>query len=303
MAQILVLSKIPRPSLIHSLSLAHPQCKFVPVLPETAVVPAGSDAIIHWGADRPQLRRAIEASSATCRWFHTAFAGLDGVLPEVLDCPGVLTNGKGVFSSSLAEWVLFAILSHAKNARALEANKRAKVYAYDTTVNREVRDMSVAIVGYGDIGVAVAGITKAVGMRVVPVTRTQGQYTATDFVVAALPSTPETRHFFDRRAFQSFKPGAFFINVGRGSTVDEEALVESLRSGHLSGAALDVFETEPLPPSSPLWDLENVIISPHRADHTDRADEDVTALIKDNVNRFLEGHPLRNIVKDRARGY
>jgi phosphoglycerate dehydrogenase-like enzyme len=120
--------------------------------------------------------------------------------------------------------------------------------------------------------------------------------------VDVLPGTRETRHLFDARAFAAMRPGARFLNVGRGSTVDEEALVDALRSGRLSGAALDVFEQEPLPAGSPLWDLPHVVVFPHMSGDYAGWRESVVELFLENLTRFVRGEPLRNVV-DKRLGY
>jgi phosphoglycerate dehydrogenase-like enzyme len=118
-----------------------------------------------------------------------------------------------------------------------------------------------------------------------------------DYVAVTLPGTPETRHLIDADAIAAMKPGAYFANVGRGSVVDEGAIVEALRSRHLSGAALDVFEVEPLPQESPLWELDNVIISPHSTDNLPELTNKLqTDLFCENLRRYLEGEPLANVL-------
>ncbi len=118
---------------------------------------------------------------------------------------------------------------------------------------------------------------------------------ACDIVVNVLPLTPDTRHFFDAQAFAAMKPSAYFINIGRGATVDEHALISALQQGHLAGAALDVFAEEPLPPDSPLWDMENVIISPHISAFSTRYDDRAIELFIANLQRYLKGAPLFNV--------
>jgi phosphoglycerate dehydrogenase-like enzyme len=120
-----------------------------------------------------------------------------------------------------------------------------------------------------------------------------------DFVVDAMPLTPQTRHLFDAAAFAAMKPTARFINVGRGATVDERALVEALSAGRLAGAALDVFEQEPLPPDSPLWDMEQVIVFPHMSGDVEGWEADFANVFYDNVGRWLRGEPLHNVVDKR----
>jgi phosphoglycerate dehydrogenase-like enzyme len=123
-----------------------------------------------------------------------------------------------------------------------------------------------------------------------------------DYVVIALPLTSETVHFVGEAELRAMKPGAYLVNIARGPIVDEEVLIQALREGWIAGAGLDVFEEEPLPSDSPLWDMENVLISPHVAGFTPRYDERAVALFAENLRRYVEGEPLLNLV-DKARGY
>ncbi|HZC18094.1 MAG TPA: D-2-hydroxyacid dehydrogenase, partial [Rubrobacteraceae bacterium] len=171
------------------------------------------------------------------------------------------------------------------------------------------------VVGTGSIGRAVAVRARPFSVRLVGVKRTvheddaawgyadelyatqdlQAALREANYVVVTLPGTPEAHHLLDAEAFSAMKEGAYLVNVGRGEVVDEGALVEALKSGHLSGAALDVFEEEPLPEGSPLWDLKNVIISPHSAASVPgRADDLLVDLFSNNLRRYLNGEPLVN---------
>jgi phosphoglycerate dehydrogenase-like enzyme len=123
-----------------------------------------------------------------------------------------------------------------------------------------------------------------------------------DVVVGVLPAIPTTRHLFDETAFAAMRPSARFVNVGRGSTVDERALAEALASGRLAGAAIDVFEEEPLPQDSPLWEMPNVVVSPHASANFAGWRETLVELFVENLQRYVSGRPLRNVV-DKARGY
>ncbi len=176
---------------------------------------------------------------------------------------------------------------------------------------------TLCVVGTGSIGRAIAGRARPFGMRVVGVKRTVSEddpawehadelyvtdrlhdaLGGADYVALALPGTPETQHLVDAEAISAAKPGAYFVNVGRGAVVDEGALAEALEGGHLSGAALDVFEVEPLPEESPLWELENVVISPHSTDNlpelTNRLQTD---LFCENLRRYLDGEALLNVL-------
>jgi phosphoglycerate dehydrogenase-like enzyme len=160
----------------------------------------------------------------------------------------------------------------------------------------ELRDTTVLVVGLGEIGREVARLAEAFGMRVLSVRRSEGNLDEllpqADAIVVTLPLTDETRGLIDRSRIARMREGAVFVNVGRGAVVDEEALIDALESGRLRGAALDVFAHEPLPPTSPLWDLENVIVSPHTAALSVRENERVVELFAENLRRYLAGEEL-----------
>jgi phosphoglycerate dehydrogenase-like enzyme len=254
------------------------------------------------------------------RWLHARSAGVDRVIvPEVLDHPLVLTNGRGVFSAALAEFVLAALLFFAKDLPRLVRSQEAAVWdPYDMEM---LEGRTVGIVGYGDIGRAVAERLSPFGARVLALRRRPdvaekdprvsevlppeqlGDLLArSDDVVVAAPLTPQTRGLVGREALASMRPSAVLINVGRGPVVDEAALVAALEQRRLRGAALDVFETEPLPPGHAFWRLPNVLLSPHCADHVPGWIEAAMHLFLRNLDLFRRGEPLLNVV-DKARGY
>ncbi len=211
-----------------------------------------------------------------------------------------------------------ALLQHAKDLGRLQREKREK--AWNQTSVGTLEEKTLCIVGLGNIGREVAVRARSFGMRIVGVKRTVREDDAAwnyadelyrnedlrdvlgeaDYVVAALPGTPETHHLISAESVRTMKSGAYFVNIGRGSTVDESALIEALREGHLSGAALDVFETEPLPEESPLWELENVIVSPHSTDMVpELINESQTDLFCENLQRYLAGEYLVNVLDKR----
>ena len=249
------------------------------------------------------------------RWIQASFAGVGDVIERtgLQDTDVVVTRASGVYSGPLAEFVMMALLAHVKDLGHLQRNKAEKRWrqVYTDTLHGK----TLCVVGMGSIGRAVAVRARPFGMRVVGVKRTVHEddaawgnadelYTTRDlhaalreaeYVVVTLPSTPETYHLLDAEAISTMKQGAYLVNVGRGKVVDEGALIEALRSGHLSGAALDVFEEEPLPEGSPLWDLENVIISPHStASVPGLTNELLVELFCNNLRRYLNGEPLIN---------
>ena len=255
------------------------------------------------------------------RWLQGSMAGAGEVSARanLQDTDVTVATASGVFSSSLAEFVLAGLLSHAKVLDSLRRDKHEKLWREDA-VSETLRDKTLCIVGMGSIGRAIAGLAKPFGMRILGVKRTIREddparehaddlYTTehlrdalgeADYVVVTLPSTPETEHLLDEGAIRSMKPGAYFVNVGRGKVVDEGVLVEALEDGHLSGAALDVFEEEPLPEESPLWELGNVIISPHATDNVPALTNLMLAdLFCDNLCRYMAGEDLLNVLDKR----
>lgn len=253
------------------------------------------------------------------RWVHSRWAGLDGLLfPALAESPVLLTNSRGVFSRTLAEFSIGAILHFAKDFARMRRQQVAR--RWEPFVVEEVHGRVLGILGYGDIGRAVAQRAKALGMRVVALRRNEAPsdplvdetfaledrlrvVARSDYLVLALPLTPETRGLIGAAEIAAMKPSAVLINVGRGPTVDEPALVAALQAGRIRGAALDVFAEEPLPARSPLWGLDNVLLSPHTADRTTTWLDQAMALFLENLRRFRAGEPLRNVVEDKRRGY
>lgn len=249
------------------------------------------------------------------RWIQGSMAGAGEVAGKagLLETDVTVTTASGVYSGPLAEFALMAMLQHAKRLNRLREEKAAKLWRQGISGTLETK--TLCVVGLGNIGRAVAVRARPFGMRVVGVKRTvreadeawnyaddlhetadlNAALGEADYVVLTLPGTPETRHLLDTKALAAIKPGAYFVNIGRGAVVDEAALVEALRSGRLSGAALDVFEEEPLPKESPLWEMKNVILSPHSTDVVPEIINTLqTDLFHDNLRRYLAGEPLVN---------
>jgi phosphoglycerate dehydrogenase-like enzyme len=256
------------------------------------------------------------------RWIHSMSAGVEQILfPELVNSDIPLTNARGVFKRSLAEFALLGMLYFAKSVpRLLEQQRERK---WDTFMVDWMVDRRVAIVGYGEIGRECALLAKALGACILatrrrpelldgdrildkafPLNGLHDMLREADYVVLAAPNTPETKHMISDAAFAAMKPNAVLINVGRGSVVDEAALVRALEKKQIAGAALDVFETEPLPPASPLWSMANVLISPHCTDRTKDPDWLDLAMRRfvTNFHHFIKGEPLEFLVDKRA-GY
>ena len=281
---------------------------------------AAKDAtvILQWSGSR-ELLLAWFGMSKKVRWIHSKAAGLDNLLfAELVESEILLTNGRGVFSPSLGEFVLAVILYFAKDFRRMIRNQMAAVWEpFDV---EEISGQTVGILGYGDIGRAVATRVHAMGMRVLATKRhvpastdplverfykpeeRREMMARSDYIVATAPLTEETRHMISDAEFAVMKSTAVVINVGRGPVIDEAALLRALTTKRIKGAGLDVFEHEPLPAGSPLYKLENVLLSPHCADHTADWQDQAMRFFLAQYARFEMGEPLENVVNKRL-GY
>jgi len=278
-----------------------------------------ADAILSWGAKRDVMEYLLSATPKL-RWIHSRSAGLDSLLfPSLVESPVPLTNGRGVFSQSLGEFVLAAMLFFAKDFRRMIRNQQAGRWEQFNV--HEISGQTMGIVGYGDIGRACAWRAKAMGMRVLAMRRRPEQSAGDpnvervygfdglhdmirecDYVVAAAPLTPETKSLIAAPEFAAMKPSAIILNVGRGPVIDEPAMLEALQSGRIRGAGLDVFTVEPLPAGHPFYSMENVLLSPHCSDNTQDWLEQAMLFFYKNLDRFNKGEPLENVV-DKRSGY
>jgi phosphoglycerate dehydrogenase-like enzyme len=285
---------------------------------EQAAVDAG--VLFNWSGSLA-LFRNVFGICPNLRWVHSRSVGLErSLFPELVDSPVLLTNGSGVFSASLGEFALAAILYFAKDLRRMIRNQTAGVWeAFDVM---PVTGHTVGIIGYGDIGRAIAARVRPLGMTVLALKRHASPTSGTDplveqtysperrmemlsrcdYVVAAAPLTSETRGMIGGPEFAAMKPTAVAINVGRGPVINEEALVSALSNGRIKGAALDVFDQEPLPQGHPFYKLENVLLSPHCADHTPDWLDNAMRFFIEQFRRFRKGEPLLNVV-DKKLGY
>jgi phosphoglycerate dehydrogenase-like enzyme len=270
-----------------------------------------SDALLVWDFASMAVG-AVWPAEHRLRWVHVASAGVDRLLfPELLNSDVTLTNSRGIFDRSIAEYVLGLVLLYAKDlATTVRLQDRRSWQHRDTEV---ISGRDVLVVGAGPIGCHIADLLTSAGMTVRLVARTpRGNVAgidqlpallpAADYVVLSAPLTPASRGLLDEAAFGRMKPGARLINVGRGELVEEAALISALREGRIAGAALDVFAAEPLDPSSPLWSLPGVLISPHMSADFIGWHDALAALFVDNFHRWVAGKPLRNVV-DKQLGY
>ncbi|HEX3902053.1 MAG TPA: D-2-hydroxyacid dehydrogenase [Polyangia bacterium] len=288
---------------------------FARALPNADVVVAGDLTDDHL-AQAPQLR-----------WLSSVAAGLDGIVTPALLARGVaITSASGVHGPNIAEHLMAMILMFTRGMPKLFRAQLGRRWERDSKSRSdgpgELTGKTLLIVGLGRIGEALAARARPFGVQVValkhdlsqrhdagvgvdellPIGALDGALARADHVCLTVPLTPATHHLMDARRLGRMRPGAFLYNISRGAVIDEAALVAALRAGRLGGAGLDVFEEEPLPAGSPLWELENVILTPHVAGTTPLYYQRTAALFADNLERFLSGRPLANQF-DRARGY
>lgn len=286
---------------------------------ELASAMPGADVILNSNFGRDPFAGLFPAATSV-KWVHCLSAGVESMLtPELIASPVPLTNGRGVFRTSLSEWCLGAMLFFSKQTRRLiEQQERGEWGQFDIEL---LEGKTLGVVGYGEIGRATAQLAHAFGMKVIAVRRRTSLSQADplldatyapdqlhqmlaecDFVVVATPNTPETKGMIGAAELARMKKTAVILNVGRGPVIVESALVSVLASGQIRGAALDVFEHEPLPPGHPFFALKNVLLSPHSADHTDDWIHRAMHKFVDNFKLYASGAPLQNIV-DKKAGY
>ncbi len=274
------------------------------------------------------------------RWFQSSSAGIDRVVPTPLwKAPVRITTTSGLHAITVGEYTLGMMIALARDFSGFLKHQRRACWpqtprpAYEQFPGRDLRGATVLIIGYGSIGRQVARLARAVGMRVLAIKRDpsvlldhgytfsgtgdpQGELPErivgpdqllsvlpeAEFIIVAAPATSGTRHLIGVREFAAMRPDAIFINVARGELVDENAMLAALAGRRIAAAGLDVFATEPLPADSPLWRLENVIISPHVAGCSPRYDDYVFEIFAENLRRYVANEPLLNEV-DRHLGY
>jgi len=284
-----------------------------------APVPAAhtdADAMVVWGNPRAQLEDAA-GQLTRLRWVQTLAAGPDAVLAAGFGPEVVITSGRSLHDGPVAEHTLALVLAAARRLNLLVRAQTEHRWAEElgglqpartTDSFRTLSGARVLVWGFGSIaqtlaphlrllGAEVTGVASAAGERagfpVIAAGDVESALPGTDLLIAILPATPATRHAISGERLSLLPPHAWVVNVGRGATLDEAALVEAVREGRLGGAALDVFENEPLPPDSPLWDEPNVIVSPHAAGGRPVG---AAELVGENLAALLAGRPLRNVV-------
>lgn len=273
---------------------------------------------ILYAAGKANLLNAILPRARRLRWIHSLWTGVEGLLtPEMLAHPAQFSNGRGVFRWPLADWVTAVMLHFAFDLGRVIRQQQAGIW--EPFVSGRLEGKTLGIIGYGSIGSAVAERAKVFQMRIealrrkrsaedglvdrhYPRERLTEMIAASDYILAALPLTAETRGMIGAAQIAAMRPSAVFINVGRGPVVDETALLQALESRKIRGAALDVFSVEPLPAGHPFYKMNNVLLSPHTADRVEGFLGPAIDAFRDNLQRFLAGQPLENLV-DKNAGY
>ena len=274
-----------------------------------------AEVIVTWGHN---FREEFLASPSL-RWIHALSAGVEGLLlPPVVEGRILLSNSSGIHGIPIAEHTFALFLSFSRGLYRFGKYQAEKRWQRDVPLS-ELRGKTLGIVGLGRIGLEVARLGNAFGMRVLGVKRNPGQppegvnrvvsmeglelvLKESDFLVLTVPLTPETRGLIGAKELALMKPTAILVNVARGETVDEAALAEALKNGVIAGAGLDVFATEPLPADSPLWQLDNCIITPHCAAQSPQYLSRATDLFCRNLDAYIKGEALPTLVNPQ-RGY
>ncbi len=316
-------------SAVPGVELSDRQCRSTEEV--LATLAGGCDVILTFRVPEDLADRA-----PGLRWIQLLSAGADHTPARVLGDQGLaVTTSSGIHATPIAEYTIASMLAYAHKFHQMIRAQVRREWARSGFMAsiEDVRGRTMGIIGYGSIGRETARLGNALGMRVLALKRDPASrrdpgwcpegvgdpegripekfygpeeceaiLRESDYVSVTLPHTPHTHHFIGAREFAAMKPGAYIVNIGRGEVIDEGAMIEALRTGRIGGAGLDVFEKEPLPATSPLWDMENVILTPHMSGANKDYMEMACALFADNLRRFEKGQPLFNLV-DRALGY
>jgi D-2-hydroxyacid dehydrogenase (NADP+) len=268
------------------------------------------DVMIMFGIE---LRDHMISGAPNLRWIQSLATGVD----HFLRCPSLqpqvlITSGRGIHGPPMREQVVYMMMAVSRDATRQVEDHQHRIWA--RRLWSTLHGKTAAIVGTGIVGAAIGELLKALGMRVIgvsraprkesgfdeimPVDRLLAAAAMADYLINVLPAAPHNLTLFDGAVFAAMKPSAYYISAGRGQTVDEAALIAALREGRIAGAALDVFQTEPLPPDSPFWSLPNIFITPHVGGYIVEYEDLIMPLIIDNMRLFLAGRQgeMRNIV-------
>ncbi len=297
------------------------------VAPQAEIIDAGQERIadeifqadIFCGHPKVPIDWDGVVAQGRLRWIQSSAAGMDHVLvPSVIHSPIILTSASGVLADQVAEHAIALITGWLRGLpRFFRAQLRKEFRRLPT---RDLTGATVGIVGFGGVGRRLAQLLAPFKARILatdlfpvnpppwvealwPADRLNDLLAESDVVVLALALNEDTKRLFSREKLSRFRPHALLVNVARGPIVPHDDLVEALRQGWIAGAALDVTDPEPLPPESPLWDMENVIITPHVGGQSAKRADDITRLFCANLRRFFEGRPLINLLTDKRLGF
>lgn len=324
--QVLVPEQI-RERVTPRLRAIHPATETIPLASEEPPLPNEASVLLRFfpnsaypgrAFDAAALHRAV-AVSPRLEWIHNGMTGMDGVLyPQLVKSSIIVTNGSGAHRHTIAESALSMMLAWAKRHSEHLDNQRQRRWQH--VAHETLRGKQALIIGLGSIGQTIASLCVSFGMQVIGVKKHPAGPPQTgvsrvasphdlhellpraDYVIIAAVLTAETQYLIGEEAFRIMKPTAYLVNIARGAIVDEQALCKALQEGWIAGAGLDVFSQEPLPLSSPLWDLPNVTITPHNAAWSDRVEEEALSIFYENFNRYIHNQPLLNVV-DKEGGY
>lgn len=275
---------------------------------------ADTDILLAWGW---MDIRPLYLAAPNIKWVHALSAGVEKLLlPEIQTSSTILTNSKGIHGIPVSEHVFAMMLSFTRGLNLYI--RQQSQHKWKRVHTDEIHEKTIAIVGLGSIGREIAKKAKCLGMEVVATKREmtaeifvdrlfrpdqlEEMLAIADFVVLALPLIEETKGFFGLKQFEAMKRSAYLINIARGGVIKENDLIQALEQGLIKGAGLDVFEEEPLPETSPLWDMTNVIITPHMAALSPYYLDRAIKLFVDNLARYVQGKEMINVV-DKTKGY
>ncbi len=275
------------------------------------------------------MPKDLEERAPNLKWVQLLSAGADHAMGSLQTSRITMTTASGIHATPIAEYTIASMLAFAHRFHLMIRSQQKHEWlraGFPGTVE-ELNGKTLGVIGYGSIGRETARLAQALGMRVLALKRDPGNrrdegwcpaglgdpeglipekffgpgqrqeiLRESDYITVTLPGTKHTRQFIGATEIAAMRPGAYIVNIGRGEVIDERALIDALKAGKIGGAGLDVFEKEPLPKESPIWDLENVILTPHMSGANRGYMDKACALFADNLRRFSAGQPLLNVV-------
>ncbi|MBW3625232.1 MAG: D-2-hydroxyacid dehydrogenase [Armatimonadetes bacterium] len=307
------------PEEVAQIQVAAPEARIVVTTDKGEILRHAPEAEIIYSG-HSEFNEEIFNAAPHLKWVQVSSAGVERYLfPALLNSDVTLTSSAGVFNKPIAESVLAMMFAFARGIHRYRDNQREKKWKR-THEMEELEGKTLGVVGLGEIGYELAGMVQGLNMRVIGIKRSVPETPPegvewvrgmdalldlareADHLVDTLPNTPATRGILNRDVFEAMKPTAYVYNIGRGVTIDQDAMIEALREGKIAGAGLDVTTPEPLPPDSPLWEMENVIITPHVSGSSPRTRQRGVEFFIANLRRCQAGEPLRSEV-DKQAGY